>query len=293
MENCRNASHAGTWYSSDKEELDQQLSEWIRNANVSEPTCKAIIGPHAGFRYSGSTAAWAYCHINPDLYSRIFLFGPSHHFYLTGCALPYSSTYSTPLGPLELDLPILSSLSATNKFLTLSKSQEEAEHSLELHLPYIKKIFSAHDAKLIPILVGNFQNESEFGEIFAPFFADPSNLFIISSDFCHWGQRFHFTPHDKSLGAIHKSIEKMDREGMDLIENHDLTGFKSYLDRTRNTICGRNPIILLLSTILCSGGNVQTRFVRYSQSEQVKTAESSSVSYAACVSSVINSDIIV
>ena len=73
--------------------------------------------------------------------------------------------------------------------------------------------------------------------------------------------------------------------GMSLIENHDLNGFKNYLETTENTICGRNPIILLLSTILCSGINTRTRFVKYAQSEQVKKMQSSSVSYASSVSS--------
>ena len=75
---------------------------------------------------------------------------------------------------------------------------------------------------------------------------------------------------------------------MRLIENHDLAGFKSYLDRTENTICGRNPIILLLSILLASRIPVRTKFVKYAQSEQIKKITGSSVSYASSVSSIIN-----
>lgn len=49
--------------------------------------------------------------------------------------------------------------------------------------------------------------------LFYPFFsADPQNLFVISSDFCHWGQRFRYTYFDESCGSIHKSIEKLDKD---------------------------------------------------------------------------------
>ena len=53
---------------------------------------------------------------------------------------------------------------------------------------------------------------------------------------------------------------------MELIEKHDLAGFKSYLDETENTICGRNPISLLLSIIAHSKHKLATKFVQYDQS---------------------------
>lgn len=56
------------------------------------------------------------------------------------------------------------------------------------------------------------ESEAEYGEIFAPYLMDPQNLFVISSDFCHWGQRFRYTYVDQSCGAIHKSIEKLDKD---------------------------------------------------------------------------------
>ena len=53
--------------------------------------------------------------------------------------------------------------------------------------------------------------EADYGDILAPYLADPQNLFVISSDFCHWGQRFRYTYFDESCSAIHKSIEKLDK----------------------------------------------------------------------------------
>jgi AmmeMemoRadiSam system protein B len=84
----------------------------------------------------------------------------------------------------------------------MSVSQDEDEHSLEMHLPYIYAIFSndtppnptfdqrkyAAIPPLVPIMVGatNAPKEKEYGRLLAPYVANPENLFIISSDFCHW-----------------------------------------------------------------------------------------------------------
>lgn len=41
---------------------------------------------------------------------------------------------------------------------------------------------------LVPIMVGatNAEKERDYGRLFAPYVANKENLFIISSDFCHW-----------------------------------------------------------------------------------------------------------
>lgn len=71
-----------------------------------------------------------------------------------------------------------------------------------------------HDFKLVPILVGatSDKSEAEYGQLLAPYLADPTNIFVVSSDFCHWGSRFQYQYVDKSCKHIHESIEKIDRE---------------------------------------------------------------------------------
>ena len=71
------------------------------------------------------------------------------------------------------------------------------------------------------------------------------------------------------------------------IEKQDLKGFSKYLDETDNTICGRNPIRLLLSTINHSKQKLNTQFVKYDQSEPVKTMSQSSVSYASAITYIV------
>lgn len=85
----------------------------------------------------------------------------------------------------------------------MTRSIDEDEHSIELHLPYIHRrlqqqhpdLSPAQYPPLVPIMVGSTSpaTEQAFGTLLAPYITDPSNVFIISSDFCHWGLRFNYT----------------------------------------------------------------------------------------------------
>mmetsp|Transcript_11651 Transcript_11651/g.29668 ORF Transcript_11651/g.29668 Transcript_11651/m.29668 type:complete len:300 (+) Transcript_11651:88-987(+) len=286
----RRATHAGSWYSDKAEVLERELASYLSTAAPGtigglhpKRKLKAIIGPHAGYSYSGKTAAFGYVDIDPSKISRIFLLGPSHHVYLRGCAVSGATTYQTPLGDIAVDGSVCSELSSTGKFSRMPMDVDEDEHSLEMHLPYIAHVMRGHPFTLVPILVGSVDASSEkvYGELLSRYLDCPSTLFIISSDFCHWGKRFRFTHYDAADGPIHKSIENLDRKGMHLIEEKNPEAFRKYLEEYQNTICGRHPISVFLQAILhssCDAAEVQ--FVHYAQSSHCKCADDSSVSYA-------------
>ena len=140
----RNASHAGSWYESDGNRLNQQLTDWLRDAehqSNNSLVARAIIAPHAGYSYSGPTAAFAYHYIDPTNIDRVFLLGPSHHYSLNTCALTRHMHYETPLYNIPIDLELTDEFARTGYFSTMTKQQDSDEHSLEMHLPYIAKVF--------------------------------------------------------------------------------------------------------------------------------------------------------
>ena len=105
---------------------------------------KALIGPHAGLRFSGPTAAWAYRNLaeSASQYDRVVLMGPSHKVYLDFIGTTAAQEWETPLGNLKVDVETVESLSEQSEAVGLSVQKiqlkyEENEHSLELHLPYI------------------------------------------------------------------------------------------------------------------------------------------------------------
>ncbi|KAK1549993.1 hypothetical protein Q3G72_012041 [Acer saccharum] len=289
MEKIRRASHAGSWYTDNSKRLAEELDGWLRAAALPKsPEVRGVIAPHAGYSYSGRAAAYAFGNIDPTNISRVFLLGPSHHYYTPKCALSTATVYKTPLGDLPIDLEVIEELKATGKFELMDLRVDEAEHSMEMHLPYLAKLFEGHPVKLVPILVGavNPENEAMYGRLLAKYVDDPSNFFSVSSDFCHWGSRFNYTHYDKKHGAIHKSIEALDKMGMDLIETGDPDAFKQYLLEYDNTICGRHPISVFLHMLRNCSIKIKVKFLRYEQSSQCKTMRDSSVSYASAAAKV-------
>ncbi|DBA91358.1 TPA: hypothetical protein ACH3X2_004003 [Trebouxia sp. C0005] len=175
----------------------------------------------ARLRYCGHVMASAYKHIDPQQVSRVFIVGPSHHVYTRQCLLSVAHAYSAPQGQVEIDQDIYSHLLQTGQFERMRLETDEAEHSLELQMPFIMHIMRGQSFKLIPIMVGAISPDREalYGRLLGPFLDDPQNLFIVSSDFCHWGQRFGFTYHDiPKHGSISNSIQWLDQLAMDVIE---------------------------------------------------------------------------
>ena len=117
----RIASHAGDWYPSDPAELKAKLSGLFAEAVATKRvkactrsggtrTIKALIVPHAGLEYSGSTQAKGYINLTDSNPSTIFLLGPSHHTSIDSCALTVATHLETPLGDLEVDTEIVAEL---------------------------------------------------------------------------------------------------------------------------------------------------------------------------------------
>ena len=228
--------------------------------------------------------------------ARVLLLGPSHHVYTTAAHVSGATAYATPVGDLAVDTATVAELVATGAFAPLDAATDEAEHSLELHAPWIAHAFRDRLASvaLVPVMVGalDADGEAAVAAAIAPLLRDPATLTIVSTDFCHWGTRFRYTPPKQAHHAtIADTVEAMDREGMAVIERGGgSAAFRAYLARTRNTICGRYPVSLLLAAIgrveAAGGGEgarFATRFVAYDQSTRATSVADSSVSYAAAV----------
>jgi AmmeMemoRadiSam system protein B len=150
-------------------------------------------------------------------------------------------------------------------------------------------------------MVGNTDSttETQLGAHLAPYLSDPSNVFVISSDFCHWGSRFRYTyyqtPDGKSASQlrsgskvakdwpIHESIKAVDHESMDAVESGSHDEFVAQLKETGNTVCGRHPIGVFMAAVEkaegLDEGKGKFKFLRYERSSLVEDVSDSSVSY--------------
>jgi len=321
----RQATHSGSWYTSVKGTLNSQLESWLKAVpdsidgigKLPVPGARVIIAPHAGYSYSGPPAAWAYKSLDVSKAKRVFILGPSHHHFFETCAVTPFETYSTPLGPLVVDKEVNESLLKNQAFTVMDRRVDEDEHSIEMHLPYIYKVLekqhskTANFPKIVPILVGSIDStkEKEYGKLLRPYLEDEENCFVISSDFCHWGNRFYYTyylpkstpetngyplkpdncPQSPPGQAIWSSIEKLDKLAMKTIESGKHQEFIQYLQKTRNTVCGRHPIGVIMGALEVEEGKEpkgRFKFVRYEQSSKCITIQDSSVSYASAFATV-------
>lgn len=291
----RRAYHSGSWYSNDKEELRTSIDRVFKKINIPQKFIKAVISPHAGYAYSLETISHVYASINIDNIKNVFILGPNHHIYNKGCLLPKVRKYETPFGFLEINKKIVDDLilsAPDDLYNYIDSLDDEEEHSIEMQLPLLKYIINDKKIKIIPIYVGcignNVESIEQFSKPLEKYFEDNSNLFIFSSDFCHYGPRFNFTTILKKYNDTHifKQIENMDMDAADIISKHDVEGFIDYLLKTHNTICGSNPIKILLTLLQQYSGKIFTKLIHYSQSNPARNCRDSSVSYAGIISSI-------
>lgn len=245
----RAAVHAGSWYPGEPEVLRQELVTRLDQhaaAKSGEPII-GLIGPHAGLRFSGAVAAAAYAPLRPQKVKRIFLLGPSHSGYFEGVALPAPDlrAYATPLGELAIDQRAVAALRGQPGF-TGPEHAHDREHSLEMHAIFIAA--AQPDALLVPLVVGNLGSAKEIRALakrLAPLL-QPQDVVIASSDFTHYGPNFSYVPF---RDRVPEQLDELMTRALAPITTGDLDRFDAYRSATQDTICGREPIRLLLALL--------------------------------------------
>mmetsp|Transcript_14604 Transcript_14604/g.22531 ORF Transcript_14604/g.22531 Transcript_14604/m.22531 type:complete len:329 (-) Transcript_14604:1959-2945(-) len=301
----RRAHYAGQWYNGVESDLDAELTNNLANVDSksqldSDVAVRGLVGPHAGYSYSGPTAAHAYKHLNFALrletITTILVLHPSHHVYLNGCALSGANKIETPIGDIQVASELRKELWKTEAFSIMSQTTDENEHSGELHYPYIAKSIKEANAfgrvRILPIMVGsiNTSQEEQFGRVLKDIISRDDTITVVSTDFCHWGSRFQYQPTPTAADRkmpIFEYISELDHAGMNFIEMQEPGAFATYIRETRNTICGRHPLSVWLHAVSQNRESgtekLSIKFVRYAQSSQVKSMRESSVSYASAV----------
>ncbi|MDD1660518.1 MAG: AmmeMemoRadiSam system protein B, partial [Methanomicrobiales archaeon] len=139
----RTCSVAGQFYPREPSHLEQLLEGYFRKAGDGRDA-RGIVSPHAGYVYSGKTAARAFSAIDPVFDGTFVVLGPSHRGFLTcASAVPWE----TPLGILETDTSFVDRLE-----VEVDEFSHRDEHSLEVQMPFIKYRFPR--ARVVPVMMG-------------------------------------------------------------------------------------------------------------------------------------------
>jgi AmmeMemoRadiSam system protein B/AmmeMemoRadiSam system protein A len=196
--------------------------------------------------YSGTVAASVYRHLDRQRPRRIVLLGFSHSHAHSGIGVPQIEAYRTPLGEVPVDRFAMTELAAFPPFRSVPEDRL-CDHSVEIQLPLLQSAVS--DLSTIPLYVGSMnKREREQAATMLARLLDGSTVLIASSDFTHYGRSFGYQPFPVN-SSTPKRLEQLDESVMDAASSLEPELFLDEIDRIKATVCGYNPIALLIETM--------------------------------------------
>jgi MEMO1 family protein len=209
MIDVRPSPIAGQWYEGDPTTLADTVDQYLDEAQLPklDGDVMAVIAPHAGHRYSGEVAGYAFSALRglrPDL---VVVVGPMHRPYSQPLITTLHDAYFTPLGNVTVDKTAVNDLDVILKSevgFGLTPIANDTEHSLEIELPFLQRVFQ-HEWKLLPIMVRALDEDlSEgLGKALATALRERNFVLIASTDLSHFFKQEAALTFDRAmLGEI-------------------------------------------------------------------------------------------
>lgn len=179
---------AGTWYDAMPKSLAAKIDGYLDNAKLPDLDGQVIgvIAPHAGHKYSGQVAAHAFAALRGQTPDLVAVLSPFHNFAPYQLIATSHEAYATPLGNLEVDVPALEELQK-DLDIPITRIPNDKEHSLEIELPFLQRIFQ-HDFKLLPIMLREQEEHTAkaLGEALAKILKKKNAVLVASTDLSHF-----------------------------------------------------------------------------------------------------------
>lgn len=217
---------AGYFYPNDPNTLSKQIDDFLLNTEIEKNNIipKAIIVPHAGYIYSGQTAAFSYNCLEKikNKIKKVVIIGPAHRVGFNGIAGTLATEFVTPLGVVKVDESSMENVLTMPSVMILEEAFQ-GEHCLEVQLPFLQKILN--NFTIVPLIVGNVSYIT-LSEVIERLWGFDDTLFVISSDLSHY--------HD------YKTAQNMDSTTANAIVNLEPDNI------TYDNACGRIGIQAML-----------------------------------------------
>ncbi len=230
---------AGTWYPGEPAELERTVDELLADAEYY-PTSDELIGlisPHAGYPYSGRTAACAYRQLEGKTFDVVVLMGPSHYEDYGPLAVSAKDYYATPLGAVPLAQDLIYALSER---IPVTRVERDREHSLEIQLPVLQRTLGSF--ALLPLMISlpiyllgpeAVPPSEQLGATIAEIIQGRRALLVASSDLSHLSD--------------YRAVEQYDARTAALVEAMDLEGLERYMWEDHECrACGDAAVVALL-----------------------------------------------
>ncbi|WKZ48896.1 MAG: AmmeMemoRadiSam system protein B [Anaerolineales bacterium] len=196
MLDVRPSPIAGTWYEGNEKTLARVVDKFLDEAQLPALSGEAlaIIAPHAGHRYSGAVAGYAFAAVRglqPDL---VAVISPFHNLSNYPLLTTAHDAYGTPLGNIEVDKAALAELSSHLE-IPITPVFADKEHSLEIELPFLQRAIGRGKGdregspyKLLPIMIRAQELDvaKKLGHALANVLKDKNALLVASTDLSHF-----------------------------------------------------------------------------------------------------------
>ena len=182
---------AGKWYSADPEALSQQVDGYLQAARLPDlpGAVVALIAPHAGHRYSGGTAGYAFAAVAGQPRDLVVVVSPMHESHPAALLTTAHRAYATPLGQVPVDEEALRRLEVAlmTDRLALTRLANDREHSLEIELPFLQRALPG-DFQLLPLMIRSQSPlvARRLGNALAQTISHRRFLLVASTDLSHF-----------------------------------------------------------------------------------------------------------
>lgn len=262
---------AGTWYPGDPDVLRKDIEAFLDRASIGEIPRKpvAVVSPHAGYMYSGQVAAHAYKAVSGYEYSTVVVISPSHRAYFPFVSVWKSGAFETPLGSLIVDETLCERLTAVPGVFTDDIRPHEAEHALEIQLPFLQAVLPPF--RLCPLIMGRQDPDicQDLARALHKSIEDHDDVLIVASS-----DLSHFHSADRA--------QAMDSRVAQAIDRFDIEGLSRDLKHSKSEACGGGPILtaLLYAQAL---SRTESTVLKYAHSGHITGDNSSVVGYLSAV----------
>ncbi len=235
MNYIRPAQVAGHFYPANPDKLKKDIGLLLDVTKPKERIEKifGIVSPHAGYIYSGKTAAHAYNLLIGKKYKSVVIISPSHSEYFPGVCVFEGDAYETPLGILKVDKDFREKLLTDDGIIFIGYEGHRREHALEVQLPFLQSVLK--DFKIVPIVMGDQlkRNIDTLAKKLAEV-SDDETLIVASSDLSHF---YNKTQADRLDSIVEKRVRDFDFETLQTdLETHTCEA------------CGGGPIVALMKS---------------------------------------------
>ncbi len=223
---------------------EKQIIGLLDKGIKPDPSTKAILVPHASYKYSGKCLINAYQHIDWKNINNIVILSTSHYSN-NKTILPNFNTINFNNHIIKVPAELNKLFIGDGVIVDKDNIFFNKEHSFETQLPAI--IYFNKDRldkiKIYPILIGDLKNYKDFANILLNIFNNQSKtIFIINSDFTHFGPNYDYPPKSiiKSLTNANMFIRKKDAKDVKSIINGNMHEF----EKLGESVCGKYAILL-------------------------------------------------